>query len=135
MNIETREVRLGWSEKGERERNLKVYESFGWKYTQDVRRGKSSYDLLARDMDMPNYRLIKALDDKYFALKEQKKYYQPIYDDPLNFLMMFALLILFVFPLVIYLVFKSRQKARIQAHNANLERQMEECLKEARALL
>ena len=64
MNIETREVRLGWSEKGERERNLKVYESFGWKYTQDVRRGKSSYDLLARDMDMPNYRLIKALDDK-----------------------------------------------------------------------
>ena len=135
MNIETREVRLGWSEKGERERNLKVYESFGWKYTQDVRRGKSSYDLLARDMDMPNYRLIKALDDKYFALKEQKKYYQPIYDDPLNFLMMFALLILFVFPLVIYLVFKSRQKARIQEHNANLEIQMEECLKEARALL
>ena len=135
MNIETKEVHLGWGDKGERERNLKVYESFGWKYTQDVRRGKSSYNVLARDMDMPNYRLIKALDDKYFALKEQKKYYQPIYDDPLNFLMMLALLILFVFPLVIYLVFKSRQKARIQEHNANLERQMEECLKEARALL
>ena len=135
MNIETREVILGWTDKDERERNLKVYESFGWKYTQDVRRGKSSYDLLARDMDMPNYRLIKALDDKYFALEAQKKHYTPIYDDPLNFMMMFALLILFVFPLVIYLVFKSRQKARIQEHNANLEKQMEECLKEARALL
>lgn len=73
MNIETREVHLGWSEKGERERNLKVYESFGWKYTQDVHRGRTSFNVLARDMDMPNYRLIKALDDKYFALKAQKK--------------------------------------------------------------
>ena len=135
MNIETREVILGWDDKGERERNLKVYESFGWKYTQDVRRAKSSCNLLARDMDMPNYRLIKALDDKYFALKEQKKYYKPIYDDPLNFFGMFLMLLFFVFPLVIYLVFKSRQKARIQEHNADLERQMEECLKEARALL
>jgi hypothetical protein len=40
-----------------------------------------------------------------------------------------------VFPLVIYLVFKGNQKARIQEHNTNLEKQMEECLKEARALL
>lgn len=135
MNIETKEVHLGWGDKGEREKNLKVYESFGWKYTQDVRRGKSSYNVLARDMDMPNYRLIKALDDKYFALKEQKKYYKPIYDDPFNFFQMFLMLVLFVFPLVIYLVFKSRQKARIQEHNTDLERQMEECLKEARALL
>ena len=135
MNIETREVILGWDDKGERERNLKIYESFGWKYTQDVRRAKSSYIFLVRDMDMPNYRLIKALDDKYFALKKQMKYYEPIYDDPLNFFGMFLMLLFFVFPLVIYLVFKSRQKARIQEHNDDLERQMEECLKEARALL
>ena len=135
MNIETREVHLGWSEKGERERNLKVYESFGWKYTQDVHRGRSMYNVLALDMDMPNYRLIKALDDKYFALKAQKKVYTPIYDEPINFLLMFLLLLLFVFPLVIYLVFKGSQKARIQEHNANLERQMNEILKEASSLL
>lgn len=135
MNIETKEVHLGYNDNGERKRNLKVYESFGWKYTQDVSSGRSSYNLLARDMDMPNYRLIKALDDKYFALEAQKKHYEPIYDDPLNFFGMFLMLLFFVFPLVIYLVFKSRQKARIQEHNANLEIQMEECLKEARALL
>lgn len=45
-------------------------------------RGRTSYNVLARDMDLPNYRLIKALDDKYFALKAQKKVYAPIYDDP-----------------------------------------------------
>ena len=135
MNIETREVSLGWSENGERERNLKVYESFGWQYTQDVRRGRSSYNLLARDMDMPNYPLIKALDDKYFALKAQKKVYTPIYEEPINFLVMFLLLISFVIPLVIYLLFKGRQKARIQDHNAELEREMENILKEARSLL
>ena len=135
MNIETREVVLAWGEKGERERDLKVYESFGWKYTQDVHRGRSSYNLLARDMDMPNYRLIKALDDKYFALKAQKKVYTPIYDEPINFLVMFLLLILFVFPLVIYLLFKSSQKEKIQEHNAKLEREMEDILKEARSLL
>lgn len=135
MKIETRNVHLGWDEKGERERNLKIYESFGWQYTQDIRSGKRHYNVLARDMDMPNYRLIKALDDKYFALKAQKEVYKPINDDPINFLVMFLLLILFVFPLVIYLVYKGKQKARIQEHNDNLERQMNECLKEAKALL
>lgn len=76
LNIETREVHLGWSEKAN------ANETFGWKYTQDVHRGRTSYNVLVRDMDMPNYRLIKALDDKYFALKAQKKVYTPIYDDP-----------------------------------------------------
>ena len=84
---------------------------------------------------MPNYRLIKALDDKYFALKAQKKVYEPIYDEPINFLVMFLLLILFVIPLVIYLLFKGNQKARIQEHNAKLDREMEDILKEARSLL
>ena len=135
MNIETREVLLGWSEKGEREKNIKVYENFGWKYTQDAHRGRTTYNILARDMDMPNYRLIKALDDKYFSLKAKKKVYTPIYDEPINFLVMFLLLILFVVPLVLYLVFKGIQKSKIKEHNADLERQMEECLKEAKALL
>ena len=135
MNIETREVSLGWNKDGEREKNLKVYETFGWKYTQDARHGRVTYNVLARDMDMPNYRLIKALDDKYFALKAQKKTYTPIYDEPVNFLIMFLLLLLFVVPLIIYLVFKGSQKARIAEHNANLDRQMNEILKEASALL
>ena len=135
MNIETKEVHLGWEKDGERARNLKVYESFGWKYTQDAHRGRTTYNILARDMDMPNYRLIKALDDKYFALKAQKKVYTPIYDEPLNFLIMFLLLLLFVFPLIIYLVFKGSQKARINEHNTKLDRQMNQVLNEARALL
>lgn len=135
MNIETKEVHLGYSDNGERARNLKVYEGFGWKYTQDVRRGRSTYNVLARDKDMPNYRLIKALEDKYFTLKNQKKVYTPIYDEPVNFLVMFLLLILFVFPLIIYLVFKSNQKAKIRELNERLDKEMEKCLNEARALL
>ena len=135
MNIETREVHLGRSDNGEREKNLKVYESFGWKDTQDVHSGRFSHELLARDMDMPNYRLIKALDDKYFALKAQRKVYTPIYEEPINFLIMFLLLILFVIPLVIYLLIKSGQKEKVEEHNAELERQMDEILKEARSLL
>ncbi len=135
MNIETKEVHLGWSENGERERNLKVYESFGWKYTQDVHRGRSSYNLLARDMDMPSYATIKELEDKYFALKAKKKVYNPIYDEPINFLLMFLLLLLFVLPLILYLVFKAHQKARIKEHNDILEHQMEELRKQASALL
>ena len=133
MNIETKEVRLGYG--AEKTENMKVYECFGWKYTQDVHRGRSTYNVIARDMDMPNYKLIKALDDKYFALKARKKYYQPIYDDPINFLLMFLLLLLFIFPLIIYLVYKSHQKAKILENNARLDKQMDECIKEAKALL
>ena len=135
MNIETKEVHLGWSENGERERNLKVYESFGWKYTQDVHRVRSSYNLLARDMDMPSYAAIKELEDKYFALQAKKKVYNPIYDEPINFLLMFLLLLLFVLPLILYLAFKANQKARIKEHNDILEHQMEELRKQASALL
>ena len=135
MNIETKEVHLGWEKDSERAKNLKVYESFGWKYTQDAHRGRTTYNILARDMDMPNYILIKALDDKYFALKAQKKVYKPVYGEPENFLLMFVLLLLFVFPLIIYLLFKSSQKAKIQEHNAKLDREMNQVLNEARALL
>ena len=135
MNIETKEVYISWSENGERERNLKVYESFGWKYTQDVHRGRSSYNLLARDMDMPSYAAIKELEDKYFALEAKKKVYNPIYDEPINFLLMFLLLLLFVLPLILYLLFKANQKARIKEHNDILEHQMEELRKQASALL
>lgn len=135
MNIETKEVMLPSNENGARDKRLKVYETFGWKYTQDVHRGRSFYNLLARDMDMPNYPLIKALEDKYFSLESQKKTYVPVNDEPINFLIMFLLFLLFVFPLVIYLFYKSNQKERFAAINAELEKQMNDILKEAATLL
>ena len=129
MDIETQEVHLGFTDE-EFERNLAIYESFGWKYTQDVRRGKARYNILARDMDMPNYPVIKALEDKYFALAAKKKEYKPV-----DFLIAVLLFLLFVAPLVLYLVFKGFQKKRIREHNGNLDRQMNAIRMEASSLL
>ncbi|MDY2913072.1 MAG: hypothetical protein SOV58_00350 [Candidatus Enteromonas sp.] len=130
MNIETKEVSL--SANG---RSLATYEAFGWKYTQDVHHSRYRYELLARDKDMPNYRLIKALESKYESLLAQKKTYSPVNEEPEKILIMVLLFLLFVFPLVIYLVFKSRQKAEYAEHNALLEKEMQKIMKEARALL
>lgn len=68
MNIETKTVR----------NNVEEYLKFGWKHTEDtrVRSGRTSHTehILARDKDMENYRLIAALEAKYFNLKSQLKH-------------------------------------------------------------
>jgi hypothetical protein len=72
MNIETKTVR----------NNVEEYLKFGWKHTEDtrVRSGRTSHTehILARDKDMENYRLIAALEAKYFNLKSQLKTYTPM---------------------------------------------------------
>ena len=124
MNIETKTVRGDTAE----------YEKFGWKHTEDtrVRSGRTHHTehILARDKDMPNYRLIAALDTKSFSLKSQKKTYEPM--DPLWGIVTF---LLFVIPFVIYAVVKSSQKRSIAEHNANIQRQMNDILKEVAPLL
>lgn len=124
MNIETITVHGDVSD----------YLHFGWKHTDDtrVRHGRHHYTehILARDADMPNYVLIVALESKYFALKKQKKYYEPM--DPLLSIALFVLLII---PFVIYLFVKMGQKDSIEAHNAEIQKQMDAILKEVAPLV
>ena len=124
MNIETKTVR------GE----ISDYLRFGWKHTEDVRRGHARHhyteSVLARDKDMQNYRLIAALEAKYFSLKAQKKVYEPM--DPLWGIISFLCLIV---PFIIYAAVKSSQKSKIEEENARLQREMNKVLKEVAPLL
>lgn len=124
MNIETKSV-YG---------DVDEYLDFGWKHTEDtsVRSGRTSHikHILARDKDMPNYRLITALEAKYFDLKKQKWTYYPM--EPGITLLLFLLLI---FPGIIYFGVKSNQKSKVEAHNAKLQKQMNEVLEEVAPLL
>jgi hypothetical protein len=124
MNIETKTVGGDTAE----------YEKFGWQHTEDKRvrvsRTHHLVHVLARDKDMPNYRLIAALDAKYFSLKSQKQTYYPM--DPLWGIVAF---LFFIFPFVIYASVKSSQKKKIAEHNADIQRQMDEILKEVSTLL
>ena len=125
MNIETKSVRGNYDE----------YLKFGWEHTQDspARSGRSHYTahILARDKDVENHRLIETLEKKYFYLKSQIKTYSPITDSPENFL----LILLFIFPFVIYCVYKGNQKRKIQENNERLEEQMEQVLIEVKPLI
>lgn len=124
MNIETKSV-AG---------DISIYLKFGWKHTEDThgRHGPHyrTRHVLARDKDNPNYRLLAALEQKYFALKGQLKTYEPM--DPLISILLFLLLIL---PFVFYANVKLTQKQEVEAHNAKIKAQMDKVLKEAAPLL
>lgn len=124
MNIETKTVR----------NNVEEYLKFGWKHTEDtrVRSGRTSHTehILARDKDMENYRLIAALEAKYFNLKSQLKTYTPM-----DVGWSIVAFVCFIIPFVIYVVVKSNQKSNIEAHNANIHRQMDAVLKEVQPLI
>lgn len=121
MNIETKTVRVYTSD----------YACFGWQCTGDtmVRQGKTSHNekILARDKDMPHYRLIVALETRYFNLKSQKKVYEPM---EIEYVLL--TLVLFVVPFIIYYAYKKNQKQRILEHNQELQRGMNEVLEEAK---
>lgn len=110
------------------------YLNFGWVHTEDtsVRSGRSSHTehVLARDTNRPNYRLIVALERKYFALRSQLKTYQPM-DGWLSVL----LFLLFIVPFVLYLLIKQFQKTNIEEHNAEIRRQMRKVLDEVKPLV
>lgn len=124
MNIETKTVREDTTE----------LEKFGWKHTEDtrVRSGRLIHTehILARDKDMPNYRLIAALEAKYFSLKTQKKAYKPM-DRTWGF----VAFLLFVVPFILYAVIKNSQKRKIAEHNASIQKRMNDILKEVEPLL
>ena len=128
MNIETREVH--WWSPEEQKTLTEELKAFGWQYTQDTQHGRSLYHIFARDMDMPNYKLIKALDDKYFSLKKQLK----VYNKP-DFSTYLLLFVLFIIPWVLFFTFKMMQKQAIADYNADIRKQMDSVVAEAKPLL
>lgn len=125
INIETKIVRWGVDD----------YKKFGWEITgtNETRhmRGRHSTDyILSRDKTMPNYRLLAALEKKYFALKSELKEYDPM--DPGFAIIAF---LLFIVPFIIYLTVKTIQKSRIEKHNYEIQTEMNEVVKEAAKLL
>ena len=124
MNVDTKTVRD----------DVEEYVRFGWEHTEDTyeRMGRSSYKkhVLVRDKNMPNYRLITALESKYFNLKSQMKRYEPI-----DGMWCFFAFILFIIPGVLYVVIKSNQKKQIEEHNYQIRKQMNAVLAEVKPLL
>ena len=135
MNIETKEIHIYYAG-DEMAKNIEESKLFGWQKTeQTVRHGRSSYGIMARDKDMPHYYEIVELEEKYLELKKKKKTYNKVIEEPVDVLLMFLLILLFVFPFVLYIVFKSNQKKRINEHNSKLQNQMDEYARKAQELI
>lgn len=124
MNVETKTVAHEYGE----------FILFGWKKTEEtrVRSGRTYHTryVLARDKDMENYRLISALESKYFHLRSQKKTYTPM--EPRNVALAF---LIFLIPGIIYVTVKSKQKKKIQAYNREIQKEMDAVLAEVKPLL
>jgi len=125
MNIETKTVRGDISD----------YLRFAWKHTEDTSyssgRIHGTASVLARDKEMPNYKLISALEDKYFHLKSNIKIYKPISD---NWELAVILFLLLVMPFAIYCIYKGKQKRKINENNNHLQIEMEKVLEEVKSL-
>ncbi len=123
MNIETKIVR----------KDVPDYAKFGWKQTGTTKSGgraRHTEYVLSRDKDMPNYRLILALENKYFSLKSQLKTYSEV-----DIGTAIVLFLLFVLPFVIYIGFKMHQKWEVDANNSTILSKMKDVEKEVAPLL
>ena len=115
MNIETKVVTEDYRD----------YLNFQWKHTGEEKFGRlhrTKY-ILARDMDMPNYREYLVLEQKYFSLKSQIKKREEV-----DVSTAFILFLLLIIPGVIYLIYKSNKNAQIDEHNQYLKGQMSKIL-------
>lgn len=127
MNIERKD--FYYSGLKEKEEIIEVRQAFGWTYVGDYHRSRGCPEVkFERDTEMLNYKRLKWFEDKYDDAKSKIRHYFPITDSP----EMFLLILLFIFPFVIYCVYKKNQKAEIAKDNAHYEQIMNECLQKAR---
>ena len=132
--IETKEIYVGTVDRKNEE--VKLRGCFGWEFVEDRHHGRSGlHILLKRDTEMKNYKKLVALEEEHTKCKSQIRTYKPIIDEPEDFLVLFLLFILAIFPLVIYCVYKSNQKKEIAHNNAKLIKRMHEIINEAKVLL
>lgn len=110
------------------ERNyLSDYQEFGWVYVRDG--GPTHSYRLERDTKMPHYDELESLCDTYETAKSGiKEYHGPKFSTCL------ILFILFIFPMVIYLVAKNFQKKSILEKNSQKYEIMRNAISKARKL-
>ena len=105
-------------------------EPFGWVQTDALVSGLSEYAILSRDVTMHNYWKIASLDDQYFDLKNKKKIPPRI-----NVGTLFMLLLFFLVPGLIYLIYKLLMRKSVNDYNKGLQKQMDEIASEAIKIL
>lgn len=135
--IETKEIILGFADAKVMgsiyEHQLEYVEcliAFGWQKVEKVTRGGKDFQVITRDTDMSNYDKLKALEEKYNVARNSVV----VYEEP-NAFMVFLLFLLFVFPGVLYLVKKSKDKKEIALNNQRQEEIMKQCVSKGRKLL
>ncbi len=128
--IEEKDIYVGTTQRKEEE--IKVRQVFGWKYIKDEHHGRTHalHIVLKRNRDIPNYSRLTYLEREYDECKKQLRTYFPITDSP----EMFLLILLLIFPFVIYCVYKSNQKKEIKENNERLHQKMDRILEMARTL-
>ena len=136
---ETRDVILGFKNPApESLRNIYEHQlqyvecltAFGWQKVEKVTRDGKDYQVLTRDTNLPNYEQLKSLEEKYNAARQNADAYEEA-----NPFITFLLFILFIFPGVLYLVKKAKEKKTILANNKKQEEIMEQCVSAGRKLL
>lgn len=140
--IETKQVQLfGWPQ-GDKYM-VKMYNkchkyiddltAFGWQPTQKVteRHGRtnSRYQIMARETSMPNYNELRKCEMAYEDAKSRIKTYSSA-----EFTTVLLLLLIFIIPGVLYLVFKSSQKSSINENNTMCKIEMQAAINKAKAL-
>ena len=129
--IETQEIALhGRPGTHEHIQNLTA---FGWQPTQvsSRRSGRSSYSvqIMARETTMPHYNDYRRLEEVYTAARYRLKTYEPMEASKV-----LLLLLIFIFPGVIYISYKSKQKADIKAHNEKCYEEMNKAIELAKQI-
>lgn len=129
--IEKKELYVGTTDRKKEE--IELRKNFGWTYVEDTYYGRSHalHIVLQRDPMLKKYKELDSLEKQYDNCKKQLKVYSPITDSPENFL----LILLFVFPFVLYCMYKSNQKREIEENNSKLNKEMKSIVNEAQALL
>lgn len=137
--IETKEMILGFAH-SEIEAMRKIYKhqlehvecltAFGWQKVEKVTRDGKDFQVITRDTDMSNYEQLKTLEEKYSVARNSVG----VYEEP-NAFIVFLLFLLFVFPGVLYLVEKSKDKKEIALNNQRQKEIMKICVSEGRKLL
>lgn len=124
MTIETKEVSESLCEE---------YCYFGWQFSQTVRRGgrgtHRNRAILVRNEDMLHYDEIRRLETEYMSLRsELKEYTRP------DFSTYAVLFLLFIIPGILFSVYQSKKKSRIEEQNEEIKGKMDDIRRKAEAL-
>ena len=129
MSIEKKSLYVGDLEREKSEVALR--QEFGWTFVGDHSPGRSGLHAdFERDKDMPNYARLAELEKEFDNAQASRKYYSPIYDNP----EMFLLILIFIFPFVLYCIYKSNQKQEYAEINKQCEARKKAALDAARQI-